>query len=173
MRIVGINLATFDNHATGVSELEEGKIRTFSVYKDPDIIEIVDRFKPEVVVFDTPITLSTEPYRCAEKEMLSMGYEPEPQNMENNKHRIKRAINLKKNMDEHIKVIETHLPSVKKALNLDDPKKLQNVRVMNIMKNQFEKDSVFAAVTGLFYLDNLYHQFGDEEEGHVILPKLD
>jgi predicted nuclease with RNAse H fold len=172
MRIVGINLAATEDHVTGVAELEDNKIRTFSVYKDPDIIEIIDRFKPKIVVFDVPLVLSKEPYRCAEKEMVAFGYSPDPQNFEDLKTKIKRAINLKTSIADHVTFLETHLPSVKQSLKVQDAKQLQNVRIMNLMKNQFEKDAVFAAVVGLFYSENLYDQFGDEESSYVTIPKL-
>lgn len=172
MKIIGINLSATEDHVTGVAQLEDNKIRTFSVYKDPDILEIINRFKPKIVVFDAPLVLSKEPYRCAEKEMVAFGYSPDPQNFEDLKTKIKRAINLRTSVEDHITFLETHLPSVKKALNVSDAKQLQNVRVMNIMKNQFEKEAVFAAVVGLFYSENMYEHFGDEESGYVTIPKL-
>lgn len=171
MKALGINLGSSERSATGVSQLEDDKIRTFSVYKDRDILEIVSSFKPEIVVFDSPLHLSKEPYRSAEKEMKNFGYDPDPQNMGDLKQKIKRAISLKTKMG-NAKFLETHLPSVKQSLKIEEPSQLHNVRVMNLMKNQFEKDSVFAAVTGLFYKENLYNQFGDEEEGYVIIPKI-
>jgi predicted nuclease with RNAse H fold len=172
MKIIGINLSATEDHVTGAAQLEDNKIRTFSVYKDPDILEIINSFKPKIVVFDTPLHLSKEPYRCAEKEMIAFGYNPDPQNMGDMKLRIKRAINLKTSIEDHLTFLETHLPSVKQSLKVQDAKQLQNVRIMNLMKNQFEKDAVFAAVTGLFYSENMYDQFGDEESGYVTIPKL-
>lgn len=172
MKIVGITLSATDGHVSGVAQLDEGKIKTFSVYKDKDIVEIIDVFKPEIVVFDTPLHLSKEPYRCAEKEMIAFGFNPDPQNMGDIKQKVKRAINLKTQMDDHITFLETDLNSIKQSLKISDPKELQNVRVMNLIKNQFEKDSVFSAVSGLFYSENLYHQFGDDESGYLIVPKL-
>jgi predicted nuclease with RNAse H fold len=44
---------------------------------------------------------------------------------------------------------------------------------MNILKNQQEKDAIFAALTALFYKEGNYSQFGDLEEGLIILPKLE
>lgn len=172
MRTLGINLAASESNATGIAELEDNKIRTFSVYKDKDIKEIIERFRPDVICISNPITLSSTPFRIAEKEMIKMGYDPEPQNMGDNKQRIKRAIEIKAGSEQDSEVIECHLPSVKKVLNLEDPKQLNNVRIMNIMKNQTEKDSVFAAVTALFYEENMYEEFGDTEQGKVIIPKV-
>jgi predicted nuclease with RNAse H fold len=172
MRIIGINISATEGHISGVAQLDEGKIRTYSVYKDKDIIELINSFKPNIVVFDVPLHLSNESYRNAEKEMVAMGFDPEPQNMGDNKLKIKRAINLKAEAADPINFLETHLASVKKVLNINDTKQLQNVRVMNVMKNDVEKNAVFVAVVGLFYSENLYQEFGDEESGIVVLPKL-
>jgi predicted nuclease with RNAse H fold len=172
MRIVGINLSANDSHVSGVAQLDEGKIRTYSVYKDKDIIELITSFKPEIVVFDVPLHLSEESYRSAEKEMFALGHNPDPQNMGDIKTRIKRAVNLKLEVADHIKFLETYLSAVKKILNVSDPKQLKNVRVMNLIKNDFEKNSVFVAVVGLFFSEDMYEQFGEEDSGLVILPRL-
>lgn len=172
MKVIGINLSATDEHATGIATIEENKIRTFTVYKNPEILEIIQRFDPEVVCIDAPLHLSENPYRAAEKEILAMGYNPDPQNMGDNKLKIKRAIEIRSSTLHECEFIECHLDSVKKALNISEPKQLTNVRMMNILKNQYEKDAVFAAVTAMFYIEESYEEFGDDEEGKLILPKI-
>jgi hypothetical protein len=172
MRLLGIELSATEDHVSGIAQLEEDKIRTFSVYKDPDILEIVERFKPDCISINAPLHLTNKPYRNAEKEMVAMGFSPDPQNMGDMNAKTKRAINLKSQIDK-IEIIECHTPSAKQILKVNDPKQLNQVRIMNILKNQQEKDAVFAALTALFYKEGNYSQFGDLEEGLIILPKLE
>jgi len=172
MKVLGINLSATDSHATGIAIIDDNKIRTFTVYKNPEILEIIERFDPKVVCIDAPLHLSANPYRAAEKEILAMGYNPEPQNMGDNKLKIKRAIEIKSSTLHECEFIECHIDSVKKVLNVSEPKQLTNVRTMNILKNQYEKDAVFAAVTAMFYTEGSYEEFGDDDEGKIILPKV-
>jgi predicted nuclease with RNAse H fold len=176
MRAVGISISATEGHASGVATIEDNKIRTFTVYKNPEIFEIITRFNPDVVSINAPLVLSKNSYRAAEKELVAMGYNPEPQNMGDNKQKTKRAIEIRTFCLHEAKireVIECHVPSAKKALNVSEPKQLTNIRVMNLIKNEFEKDAIFAAITAMFYKEESYEEFGDDEEGKIILPKVD
>jgi len=173
MKIIGIDLAADEKNATGIAEYEDGKIRTFTVYKDKDILEVVEEFKPNLVVVDAPLMIVEKPFRSAEKEMQSLGYSLLPLNTEGMKELAARGVRLKNQIEKVCDVIECHPSSTKKALGVSTIHELKNVKFMNIVKNEHEIDAIFAAVTGVFYLDGLYQQFGDPEEGFIILPKLD
>lgn len=172
MRLIGITLAPFETSATGVATYEDGKIRTFSFYKDPDIMEVLNRFKPEVVAIDAPLYIVRKEFRAAEKEMQQMGYLMQPLNTHEMAERAKRASSIKYAIEGITKVIECRPGAVKKALKINSVKELKNVRFLNIIKNEHEADAVFAVITALFYKEGNYEQFGDEEEGYIILPKI-
>jgi predicted nuclease with RNAse H fold len=173
MRILGINLNANEELSSGVAQLEDGKIRTFSVYNDKDIYEIIERFSPDLLVINAPLHMSENPYRSAEKEMVVMGYNPDPQNMGNRKELTRRAVSLRVEYQQNFEIIECHVESTKKALGIDDVSKLKGVRMLNIVKNIGEKDAIFAAVTGFFYKSGQFTEFGDDEEGKIIIPKLE
>ena len=172
MRLIGIDLAAHQTNATGVATYEDGKIRTYTVYKDGDIVEIINRFKPEVVAIDAPLVVVQKPFRSAEKEMQQLGYKLLPLNTPAMTDLAKRAYSLKYAIENITTVIECHPNSTKKALKVNDIKALKNVRFLNIVKNEHEADAIFAVITALFYKEGSYDMFGDEEEGYIMLPKV-
>jgi len=172
MKMVGISLAARPTNATGIATYEDGKINTYSVYKDENITEIVQRFKPAVVAIDAPLVVVEKPFRSAEREMQQFGYSLLPLNTPVMIELAKRASSLKYEIEGLTKVIECHPASTKKVLGINNVKELKNVRFLNIIKNDHEADAIFAAITALFYEEGSYEMFGDEEEGFIILPKL-
>ncbi|HDQ59716.1 MAG TPA: DUF429 domain-containing protein [Candidatus Woesearchaeota archaeon] len=173
MRVVGINLAPNESEGTGIAEYDDGKVRTFTVYKNTDILEVVEKFKPEVVSIDAPLVVVDREYRSAEKELQAMGYDTIQVNRPHIRQLASRGSHLKYSLDSKTKIIECYVSLTKKSLNIFDCSQLSNVRVMNIIKNNHEKDAVFAAVTGVFYKEGLCKEFGDEQEGYIILPVIE
>ena len=168
---MGIDLAAYATNATGIATLEDGKIRTYTVYKDENITELIRSFKPEVTAIDAPLVVVRKPFRYAEREMQEFGYLLLPLNTKPMLDLAKRAASLKYAVDNITKVIECHPSSTKKALKVNSVKELKNVKFLNIVKNEHEEDAIFAAITALFYKEGSYEQFGDEEEGFIVLPK--
>jgi predicted nuclease with RNAse H fold len=172
MRLVGINLAPYENNATGIATYEDGKIRTFSVYKNVDVMEIINRFKPEVVSIDAPLHVVDKQFRAAEKEMQQMGYMMQPLNTHEMIERAKRASSIRYAIEGVTTVIECHPDSAKKTLKINSVKELKNVRFLNIVKNEHEERAILAIITALFYKEGNYDRFGDEDEGYITLPKI-
>lgn len=172
MRVIGVDLAADEKNPTGIAELEEDKVKTFTIMKDSEIIDFIKRFKPNVVVIDAPLTTSEKPFRPAEREMQQLGFKLLPLNIPSMKKLSERGRHLKYIIKRFCEVIETHPNSAKKILGIKDAKELKKVRIMNIIKNEHEKDAIICAVVGVFYLENQYQEFGDEESGKIILPRV-
>ena len=111
-------------------------------------------------------------FRSAEIEMRTQGFSVEPVNTEKMRKLAVKGIHIKRNVEKFSQVIESSASLVRQALKINSHTELNNVRFMNLVKNEHEKEAILAAITGVFYLDGLYHQFGDEKEGFVIVPKL-
>lgn len=169
---MGLNLAPRGNAVTGIATIEDNKIRTFSVYKDNEILEIINRFKPEVIAIDCPLAVIEKEFRSAEKEMQQLGYLPKKLNSPELIEKEKRASSIKYTVENIAKVIECDIDITKKVLGVNNVKELKNVRFLNIVKNEHESNAVFAAVTALFYKEGAFEQFGDEEDGYIIVPKI-
>ena len=172
LRILGIDLSADENTSTGIAELEENKVRTFTVRKDSEIIEIINLFKPNVVVIGSPLAISEEPFRAAEKEMQQLNYDVTNVNDPMVQKISKRASHIRYQMEKVCEFIETNLFFVKKILGIDHVNDIQTIRILNMVKNEKENNAVLCAATGLFYMDNNYNEFGEEETGKVILPKI-
>jgi predicted nuclease with RNAse H fold len=172
MRLIGIDLAARTTNVSGIATYEDGRIRTYSVYSDENILEIIKNFKPDVVAIDAPLVVVDKPFRSAEKEMQQLGYKLLPLNMPDMLDLAKRASSIKYAVENITKLIECHSSSTKKALNVNNTKELKNVKFLNIVKNEHESDAIFAVVTALFFKENNYDSFGDDEEGYIIIPKF-
>lgn len=172
MRVLGIDLSANETNASAIATYEDGKIRTFTMYKDKDLMDIISKFKPEVIAIDAPLHTVEKPFRAAEKEIQHLGYHLLPLNMPGMRALAKRASSIRYALEGTTKVIECHPASTRKVLGIEDPRKLKNVRFLNIIKNKHEEDAIFAALTAVFYSEGNYGQFGDEEEGYIILPKV-
>ena len=167
MRVIGVNLSASSEEGTGVAEYEDGKIRTFTVYKDKEIVEVVDRFKPEIVAINAPL-FNKDSKRSAEKELEAIGYTIDVSRSDS----ANRGAHIKYKLEGKSKLIECDSELTKKSLAISDYSQLNNVRPMNIVKNEREKNAIISAATAVFFKEDLYEQFGDDEEGYVILPKL-
>jgi|GEM_PF-3149796 len=177
MRVLGIHLASNPRDSSALAELEQNKIRTFTVRRDDEIIATFVRFSPDLVVFDSPLKPVEYEYRSAEKEMQSMNFTFHPMNNPEIQMLSKRGEKLKYLIENQLevrsKVIETNIEVVKALLKINSVKDLQNVKFMNIVKNEFEQKAVISAIVGIFYLENNYTQYGDDIDGYVIVPKVD
>jgi len=172
MRLIGIDLAARTTNVSSIATYEDGRIRTYSVYSDENILEIIKNFKPDVLAIDAPLVVVEKPFRSAEREMQQFGYKLMPLNTPDMQDLAKRASSIGYAIENLTKVIECHPNSTKKALNVNNVKELKNVKFLNIIKNEHESDAIFAVVTALFFKEDNYNSFGDDEEGYIIVPKL-
>lgn len=173
LKVLGINLSPDESAPSGMAQLEDNRIRTFTVYKDAEILEIISRFSPKVVVLDVPVFVPEEDFRPAEKEMQQLGYEVSPVGYGKTVKTANRASHFRHEFEGDITFVETKTDIAKKELGISDIKELKNVKILNIIKNDLERNAVVCAVVGAFFLENNYSEFGEAESGKVILPKLE
>ena len=171
MRLLGLDLSARETDATGVATYDGGRIRTFTVYKDKDIMELINRNKPEIVAIGAPLVVVNKPFRAAETELQHLGFQLTPLNTGGMHQLAKRAASIKYAIEATTKVIECYPSLTRQVLKISKAKELKNVGFGNIIKNEHEEDAIFDAITALFYAEGNYDQFGDEEEGYIILPK--
>jgi hypothetical protein len=181
--IMGIDLAGKPENPTGWASWENKKVKTRLLYTDNQILEIITQNKPEIIAVDAPFRLpKSGPLRKADKEMIKNGYRVFPPALPAMRKLTMRAMKLNRLIAEKgFKTIEVHPTSTCKALKmpLKDWGKIQTVLAQIGLEGDFkvrtftphEIDAVIAALTAYLYMKNQTEAFGDEEEGHIIIPK--
>jgi predicted nuclease with RNAse H fold len=176
MIVCGIDLASSERNASGVCVMEDSKIKTFLVYRDEQIVEIVERAKPSIVAIDSPLNFSEKPFRECEEELQRLGYKLLPLNLPQMKELTKRAIGLKYKLEKFTEVIECHPTTTRKILGMKNVREVEaklGMKLMNLIKSEHEVDAIFAALTAFYYLKGEYKEWGNKEEGVIITPYCD
>ena len=180
--LIGIDLAGKPKNPTGIALWKQKRVKVQFVYTDDEILAYVKNFKPSVVAIDAPLKLPKSGIlRKADGEMIKMGYGVFPPTLPAMKTLTLRAIKLNELIKEAFKTIEVHPTSTRKALGmpLKDWGKIQTILKSIGLKGDIqvraltphEIDAVTAALTAHLHIKGQTEEFGDEEEGFIIVPK--
>lgn len=182
--VIGIDLAGTSKNPTGWALLKGKTVETCLFYTDSEILENTARNAPALVAIDAPLSLPKkgEFLRKADREMIKKGYRVFPPNLPAMKKLTLRAIRLNKLIEEKkYKTIEVHPTSTRKALQmpLKDWKAIQEILKTLGLKGELETrplasheiDAVTAALTAVLHLKRQTERIGDNEKGHIIVPK--
>ncbi|MFW5953358.1 MAG: hypothetical protein ACOCSJ_04275 [Candidatus Natronoplasma sp.] len=155
---VGIDLAAKEKNETGVCLLNDD-IDAKTVFRDEEIVKIAR--KGEVVTIDAPLTRSDEPFRPAERKMMSE-FEPMlPLNTPGMLLLAERARQIRGRLEEDSEVIETYPRAVEQVIDdREDRKHFQN---------DHEFDAYLCALTAKRYSEGRYKRYGEEFE-FIVLP---
>lgn len=180
---MGIDLAGKSENPTGWALWIGGVVNTDLLYEDNEILECIIQKKPSLIAIDAPLKLPKEGFlRNADKEMIRRGYRVLPPMLPNMKKLTMRAMKLNAEiMEMGYKTIEVHPTSTRKALNMPTKnwKQIQTI-LINIglkvnLKTRFltnhEIDATTSALTAYLHILGQTEIIGDEEEGHIIVPK--
>jgi predicted nuclease with RNAse H fold len=182
--IIGIDLAGKPENPTGWALWKNKRVETSLIYADNEILESIARTKPEIIAIDAPFSLPRMGIlRKADKEMIKKGYHVFPPSLPAMRKLTIRAIELNKLIREKgYKTIEVHPTSTRKALRMPskDWGKIQatlnriglggDIKMRNLTPH--ELDAVTAALTAYLHLQHKTEALGDEEEGYIIIPKM-
>jgi predicted nuclease with RNAse H fold len=181
--LIGIDLAGKQENPTGWATWESKKVDTRLLYTNSEIIEAIDKDKPEVIAVDVPFSLPRRGiWRKADAEMIENGYRVFPPMLPVMRVLTMRAIELNRLIAEKgFKTIEVHPTSARKALGIP-PKDWEEIQaaltqmgVEGSLKvrtlTPHEIDAIVAAFTARLYTRNRTRALGDEEEGYIIVPK--
>lgn len=164
MVVVGIDLAGKPENPTGFcilwtkrdgsSEKTECKI----LYKDEEILEEIDKIKPECIAIDAPFYLPRNgPWRGSEQQLLKRGFRPLSPILPTMRLLTLRARQLIKILHKKgYKVIEVFPRATEKILGLSKEKG----------KNKDKYDALLCALTAKAYLKGNY-----EDLNGIIIPK--
>lgn len=158
MKVVGIDLAGKFENPTGFCSLTDSGTETKLLFSDEDIINEVDKIKPDCIAIDAPFWLPTKgAWRTSEEKLLRRGFQPISPLLPTMRMLALRASKLVKILRERgYRVIEVFSDASEKILGLSKEPR----------KNQDEYDALICALTAKTYLEGNY-----EDVDGIILPK--
>jgi hypothetical protein len=184
MKIIGIDLAGKQENPSGIAILNGNKIKLLTIYSDNEILDLINEFKPQVIVIDAPLSLPAGRcclekececavgghFRQAERDIRQYG-RVLPLTFRGMKMLTLRGVKLSLELKKEYTVLESHPHTDFKILRIEDPYSGLN-QYFNISPEatEHELDGGILALTGLFYLKNCFNELGDPDEGTIILP---
>ena len=144
------------------------ELETFSLEKNPEMVEKIKEFEPEIIAVDSANESPREEYSEDEEELREEGYSFTPSNTESKKIKRLQALKavLKRDMEEPPKFIrfDQHITAEELAIDGDKALKSYGIDPSEIdSARQF--DAVLGAVTARFYQQDQYRDLG------VIVPQ--
>ena len=158
MRVVGIDLAGKPENPTGFCSLTDSGTETTLLHTDMEIINEIDKIKPDCIAIDAPFWLPrTGIWRSSDEKLLRRGFQPISPAFPTMRLLVIRASHLVKILRERsYNVIEVFSNASEKVLGLSKEPR----------KNQDEYDALLCALTAKSYLEKKY-----EDLDGIILPK--
>ena len=158
MNVVGIDLAGKFENPTGFCSLTESKTETKLLFSDEDIINEIDKTKPDCIAIDAPFWLPRfGAWRPCDEKLSRKGFKPLSPLLPTMRILALRASRLVKILREkNYKIIEVFSNASEKILGLSKEPR----------KNKDEYDALLCALTAKAYLEGNY-----EDLDGIILPK--
>jgi len=156
--VVGLDLAGKPENPTGFCVLTESGSETKILYKDFEILDEIDRIKPDLIAIDAPFWIPKfGAWRPSEEKLLKRGFQPISTRIPSMQLLAVRARNLVKQLRiKNYKVIEVFANASERILGL----------TKEARKNEDEYDALICALTGKAYLEGKY-----EDLDGIIIPK--
>jgi predicted nuclease with RNAse H fold len=192
MKILGIDLAGSEKRKTGICILNEKmEANCFCLFKDKEILDLIEKVKPDLIAIDAPLSLprgrknlkkkSKIHFRECDKELWKFGIKFFPITLGPMRKLTERGIKLRKILEKKYKVIEVYPGATQDILKIPRKqgglKKLKRgleklgIKILKKNPNGDELDAITSAFTGFLYLKGKYIAIGDKKEGQIILPK--
>jgi hypothetical protein len=176
MRIIGLDLAGLEKNPTGFCLLEEEIKEICLLYEDQEIIDKIERTKPDLIAIDAPLSLPREGnLRKAEIDLRKLGIKFFPPLLLGMKKLTLRAIKLKNIIENKgFEVIEVFPGALYDVLKIPRKSKGELLKKFNASLNRkltdHEIDSIACALIGKLFLEGKFSKVGDEREGEIVIP---
>jgi len=191
MKILGIDLAGSEKRKTGICILNENlEAKCFCLFKDREILDLIEKEKPNLIAIDAPLSLprgrkslkkkSKIHFRECDKELWKLGIKFFPITLGPMRKLTERGIKLRKILEKKYKVIEVYPGATQDILKIPRKQKgieklkkgLEKLGIKFFKKNLNgdELDAVTCAFTGFLYLKGKFLALGNKKEGQIILP---
>lgn len=185
-KIMGIDLSGKPENPTGICFLEGGNLNFSTLFENKNILSYITRIDPDLIVIDAPLSLPKGRcclsrdcscskkgghFRAAEVEMRKYG-RTLPLTFRGMRMLTERGIEIADNLRTSYTVLESHPRTVQKILGLPNLY-MDMVNYFDLPENisEHELDAALLVMAGISYLQGEFMEFGDAEEGTIILPK--
>jgi predicted nuclease with RNAse H fold len=194
MIVIGIDLAGSEKRNTGICILNENlEARCFVVHKDEEIINLIEKFKPDLIAIDAPLSLPKGRksldrrekihFRECDKKLFELGIKFFPITLGPMRMLTKRGIKLRRILEKKgYKVIEVYPGATQDILKIARKnvslKKLREglerfgIKIEERELTHDELDAITAAFTGYLHLNGKSLSLGNSKEGIIVIPKL-
>lgn len=159
MAVVGLDLAALSKNPTGFCLVNKEPI-TKLLYPDEEIIDEIEKCKPNIVAIDAPLSLpkGRAKERKVEKQVRKLGIGILSPSLPAMRQLTLRAISLKKKFNSRsIIVIET-FPHAVSQLNRLIAEKVARLK----FKTKHERDACICALVALAYINGKAKKLGDQ-----------
>ena len=186
MKIIGIDLSGKPENPTGICFLDGKKIYFSTIFENNEILTYIHEKNPSLILIDAPLSLPKGRcclskdcscskkgghFREAEVQMRKYG-RTLPLTFRGMRMLTERGIQIAlKLKKEHI-VLESHPRTIQKILGISDiPSPLRNYFELPEKVSEHELDAALLVIAGIFYMQGEFMEFGNVDEGTIILPK--
>ena len=195
MIVVGIDLAGSEKRNTGICALNDNlEAKCFIAHKNEEILEIVEKLRPDLIAIDAPLSLPKGRksldrkekihFRECDRKLLELGIKFFPITLGPMRILTKRGIKLRKILEKKgYKVIEVYPGATQDILRIARKnvslKKLRSglkklgIKIERRELSHDELDAVTAAFTGYLHLKGKTISLGNEKEGVIVVPSFD
>ena len=186
IKIMGIDLSGNPENPTGTCFLDEYNIQFSTLFGNKEILSYIQKKKPSLIVIDAPLSLpkgrcclskdcscSKEGghFRKAEVEMRKYG-RTLPLTFRGMRMLTERGIQIAGKLRDEYTVLESHPRTVQKILGFSNLyEDLRKYLELPENISEHELDAALLVTAGAFYARGEFMEFGDAEEGTIILPK--
>ena len=191
MLVLGLDLAGVEHRPTGVCVLRDNEVETMLVFRDCEIIKLVEETHPEVVAVDAPLSLpegrvsleqkTNVHLRGCDRELLKRGIRFFPITLGPMRKLTNRGMALREILEGRgYKVIEVYpggaqdvwgIPRKQKGLKeLRDGLAKKSVKGLSEKMSDHELDAVSCALVGRLFMDGKSVNYGAEKQV-VVMPK--
>jgi len=191
MSIVGLDLAGVETRPTGFCLLRPMTAQTFLVYTDTEILNVIQRCRPDIVAIDAPLSLPPDRksieektpthLRECDKELLKRRIRFFPVTLGPMRKLTTRGIALRETLQaQGFQAIEVypggaqdilHIPRKQQGLaRLKDGLEKLGIKGLTEDLSDHELDAVTCAYVGRLYLDGKACTYGTPEQT-IIMPE--
>jgi len=194
MIVIGIDLAGSEKRNTGICILNENlETKYFVVHKDEEILDLIEKFTPDLIAIDAPLSLPKGRksldrrekihFRECDKKLFELGIKFFPITLGPMRMLTKRGIKLRRILEKKgYKVIEVYPGATQDILKIARKnvslKKLREgleklgikIKIERRELTHDELDAITAAYTGYLHLKGMSVSLGNEDEGTIVIP---
>ncbi|MEN6551668.1 MAG: DUF429 domain-containing protein [Methanobacterium sp.] len=186
IKIIGIDLSGKPENPTGICFLDVHNLHFSTLFENKDILNHISMKKPSLIVIDAPLSLPKGRcclskdcscskkgghFRKAEMEMRKYG-RTLPLTFRGMRMLTERGIQIAERLKDEYIVLESHPRTIQKILGFSNLyEDLKNYFELPENISEHELDAALLVIAGVFYMRGEFMEFGDVDEGTIILPK--